>query len=77
LKRIRAYKSSLPKLIIKIVLQAKKALVIKLYTNTLLEARVAALEQANNAASKWKKRKKRRIQEGGILLQAEAEELIA
>jgi hypothetical protein len=77
LKRIRAYKSLSPKLIIKIVLQAKKGLVIKLHTNTLLEARVAALEQANNAASKWKKRKKRRIQKGRTLSQAEAEELIA
>jgi hypothetical protein len=43
------------------VLQAKKGSVVKLYTNTLLEARVAALEQANNAASGRKKRKKRRI----------------
>jgi hypothetical protein len=43
------------------VLQAKKGLVIKLYTNTLLEARVTALEQANNAASKQKKRKKKQI----------------
>jgi hypothetical protein len=42
----------LPKLIIKIVLQAKKVLVIKLYTNTLLKARVAVLKQANNATSK-------------------------
>jgi hypothetical protein len=61
LKRIRAYKSLLPELIIEIVLQAKKRLVIKLYTNTLLEARVAALEQANNAASEQKKCKKRQI----------------
>jgi ribosomal protein L13E len=77
LKRIRAYKSSLPKSIIKIVLQAKKGLVIKLYTNTLLEARVAALKQANNAASEQKKRKKKRIQKGRTLSQVEAEELIA
>jgi hypothetical protein len=59
------------------VLQAKKGLVVKLYTNTLLKARVAALKQANNAASKQKKHKKRRIQKGRTLLQAEAEELIA
>jgi hypothetical protein len=77
LKRIRAHKSSSPESIIEMVLQAKKASVIKLHTNTLLEARVAALEQANNAASERKKRKKRRIQEGGTLSQAEAEELIA
>jgi hypothetical protein len=59
------------------VLQAKKALVIKLYTNTLLKARVTVLKQANNAASKQKKRKKRQIKKGRTLLQAEAEELIA
>jgi hypothetical protein len=59
LKRIRDYKSSLLKLIIEMVLQAKKGLVIKLYTNALLKARVAALKQANNAASKRKKYKKR------------------
>jgi hypothetical protein len=77
LKRIRAHKSSSPESIIEMVLQAKKGSVIKLHTNTLLEARVAALEQANNAASERKKRKKRRIQEGRTLSQAEAEELIA
>jgi hypothetical protein len=44
MKRIRAYKSSSPELIIEIVLQAKKGSVIKVYANTLLEARVAALE---------------------------------
>jgi hypothetical protein len=61
LKRIRAYKSLSPELIIEMVLQAKKGSVIKLHTNTLLEARVAALEQANNAASERKKCKKRQI----------------
>jgi hypothetical protein len=61
MKRIRAYKSSSPELIIEMVLQAKKGSVIKVHANILLEARVAALEQANNAASERKKRKKRRI----------------
>jgi hypothetical protein len=61
MKRIRAHKSSSPELIIKIVLQAKKGSVIKVHANILLEARVTALEQANNAASERKKRKKRRI----------------
>jgi hypothetical protein len=59
------------------VLQAKKGSVIKLYTNILLKARVAALKQANNTASKRKKHKKRQIQKGRTLSQAEAEELIA
>jgi hypothetical protein len=61
LKRIRAHKSSSPESIIEMVLQAKKGSVIKLHTNTLLEDRVAALKQANNAASERKKRKKKRI----------------
>jgi hypothetical protein len=59
------------------VLQVKKGSVIKVHTNTLLEARIAALEQANNAATERKKRKKKRIQKGGTLSQAEAEDLIA
>ena len=43
--------------------------------HTLLKARVAKLEQANQAASERKKRKKKQIQEGGTLSQAEAEEI--
>jgi hypothetical protein len=42
----------------------------------LLEARVARLKAANNAASKHKKRKKKQIQEGRTLSQAEAEEIV-
>jgi hypothetical protein len=42
----------------------------------LLKARVARLEAANNAASKRKKHKKKQIQEGGTLSQAEAEEIV-
>jgi hypothetical protein len=44
--------------------------------HTLLKARIAKLKQANQAASKQKKRKKKRIQEGSTLLQVEAEELL-
>jgi hypothetical protein len=76
LKRIRAHKSSSPESIIEMVLQVKKGSAIKVHTNTLLEARIAALEQANNAATERKKRKKKRLQKGGTLSQAEAEDLI-
>jgi hypothetical protein len=58
------------------VLQVKKESAIKVHTNTLLEARIAALEQANNAATERKKRKKKRLQKGGTLSQTEAEDLI-
>jgi hypothetical protein len=43
LKRIRDYKSSLPNSIIKMVLQVKKGLTIKVHSHTLLKARVATL----------------------------------
>jgi hypothetical protein len=43
----------------------------------LLAARIADLEAANNAASARKSRKKKRIQKGGTLSQAEAEVMIA
>jgi hypothetical protein len=49
---------------------------LKDHSHTLLEARVAKLEAANNAASERKKRKRKRIQAGGTLSQAEAEETI-
>jgi hypothetical protein len=77
LKRIRDHKSSSPDSIIKMVLQVKKGSTLKVHSHTLLEARVAKLEAANTAASERKKRKKKRIQKGGTLSQAEAEVLIA
>jgi acyl-CoA reductase-like NAD-dependent aldehyde dehydrogenase len=58
------------------ILQVKKGSTLKDYLHTLLKARVATLKAANNAASKRKKHKKKQIQEGRTLLQAEAEEII-
>jgi hypothetical protein len=46
------------------------------HSHTLLEARIAKLEEANKAASERKRRKKKRIQEGRTLSQAEAEEIL-
>jgi hypothetical protein len=76
IKRIRDHKSSSPDSIIEMILQVKKGSTLKDHSHTLLKARVATLKAANNAASKRKKRKKKQIQEGGTLLQAEAEEII-
>jgi hypothetical protein len=76
IKRIRDYKSSLPNSIIKIILQVKKGSTLKDHSHTLLEARVAKLKAANNTASERKKRKKKQIQAGGTLSQAEAEEIV-
>lgn len=75
-KRIREHKSSSPNSIIEMVLQVKRGSAKMDYSHTLLEARIAKLEQANQAASERKKRKKKRIQEGRSLSQAEAEELL-
>jgi hypothetical protein len=76
IKKIRDYKSSSPDSIIEMILQVKKGSTLKDHSHTLLEARVAKLEAANNAASERKKRKKKRIQAGGTLSQAEAEEIV-
>ena len=76
IKRIRDHKSSSPDSIIEMVLQSKKGSTIKVHSHTLLEARVASLEQANQAASERRKRKKKRIQKGGTLSQAEAEDIV-
>ena len=42
----------------------------------LLAARVANLKAANRAASERRKRKKKRIQDGGTLSQVEAEAIV-
>jgi hypothetical protein len=61
IKRIRDHKSSSPDSIIKMILQVKKGSTLKDHSHTLLEARVARLEAANNAASERKKHKKKQI----------------
>jgi 3-phenylpropionate/cinnamic acid dioxygenase small subunit len=43
------------------ILQVKKGSTLKDHSHTLLEARVARLKAANNAASKRKKRKRKQI----------------
>ncbi len=75
-KRITDHKESSPDSIIEMVLQVKKGSTLKVHSHTLLEARIANLEEANQAASERKKRKKKRIQKGGTLSQAEAEDIV-
>jgi hypothetical protein len=57
--------------------QFQKGAKIIVHSQALLAGRIADLEVANNAASERKERKKKRIQKGGTLLQAEAEVIIA
>jgi hypothetical protein len=75
-KRIIDHKESSPDSIIEMVLQVKKGSTLKVHSHTLLEARIANLEEANQAASERKKRKKKRIQRRGTLSQAEAENIV-
>ena len=58
------------------MLQVKKGSTLKVHLHTLLKARIASFKEANQAASKRRKRKKKRIQKGGTLLQAEAEDIV-
>jgi hypothetical protein len=74
--RIRTHGSSSPASMIEMVRQFQKGAEMMVHSQTLLAARIANLEAANNAASARKSHKKKRIQEGGTLSQAEAEEII-
>jgi hypothetical protein len=47
---------------------------LKVRSHTLLEARIADLKQANEAASERKKRKRKQIQKGGALSKEEADD---
>ena len=74
--RIQRHHSSSPASIIKIIRQFKKGADIIVHFQVLLVVRVANLEAANRAASERRKRKKKRIQEGGTLSQVEAEAIV-
>ena len=74
--RIQRHHSSSPASIIKIIRQFKKGADIIVHFQVLLVVRVADLEAANRAASERRKRKKKRIQDGGTLSQVEAEAIV-
>jgi hypothetical protein len=57
--------------------QLKKSAQMMVHSQALLAAQVSGLEKANKAASERKKSKKKRIQKGGDLSKAEADELLA
>ncbi|TQS38808.1 hypothetical protein Golomagni_00679 [Golovinomyces magnicellulatus] len=54
------------------VKQFRKEASMIVHSQELVAARISKLEAANNAASEHKMRKKKRIQKGGTLSQAEA-----
>ena len=75
--RIRAHKSSSPTSIIAAIDQLERGAEVMLHTAALLKGRVDSLERANQAATKRKQRKKKRIQKRGTLSKAEGEDIIA
>ena len=75
--RIQRHKSSSPASIIAALDQFRKGAEVMAYEATLMRDRIKSLEKANQAASKRKQRKKKRIQKEGTLTIAEGEEIIA
>jgi hypothetical protein len=76
-KRIKDHKSSSPDSIIEMIEQFKKGAQMMAHSEALIAIRIAELQAANEAASARRKRKRRRIQKGRTLTQADAENLIS
>ena len=75
--RVRKHKSSLPASIIEAIDQLKKGAKVIMLSAELMRDRIASLKRANEAASKQKQRKKKRIQQRGTLTKREREDIIA
>jgi hypothetical protein len=75
--RVRRHKSSSPASIIQAIGQLKKGAEIMMLSAELMRDRIASLERANEAATKRKQRKKKRIQKRGTLTRGEGEDILA
>jgi hypothetical protein len=76
-ERVRRHKSSSPASIIKAIHQLKKGAEVMMLSAELMRDRIASLEKANEAASARKQRKKKRIQQRGVLTKGAGEDLLA
>jgi cytochrome c1 len=76
-ERVRKHKSSSPASIIEAISQLKKGAEIMMLSAELMRDRITSLERANEAASKRKQRKKKRIQQQGVLTKGAGEDMIA
>ncbi|KAJ8117809.1 hypothetical protein OPT61_g1084 [Boeremia exigua] len=76
-ERVRQHKSSSPASIIKAINQLKKGAEVMILSAKLMKERIASLERANEAASKRRERKKKRIQKRGMLTKGAGEDLLA
>jgi hypothetical protein len=76
-ERVRKHKSSSPASIIEAIDQLKKGAEVMILSAELMRDRIASLEKANEAASARKQRKKKRIQQRGVLIKGAGEDLLA
>ena len=76
-ERVRKHKSSSPASIIEAIGQLKKGAEVMMLSAELMRDRIASLERANEAVSKRKQRKKKRIQKQGVLTKGAGEDIIA
>jgi hypothetical protein len=75
--RVRRHKSSSPASIIEAISQLKKSAEVIMLSAELMRDRITSLEKANKAASARKQRKKKRIQQRGVLTKGAREDLLA
>jgi hypothetical protein len=76
-ERVRKHKSSSPASIIEAINQLKKGAEVMMLSAELMRDRIASLESANEAATKRRQRKKKRIQKRGALTKGEGEDILA
>jgi hypothetical protein len=76
-ERVRKHKSSSPASIIEAINQLKKGAEVMTLSAELMRDRIASLERANEAASKRRERKKKRIQKRGVLTKGAGEDISA
>ena len=75
--RVRRHKSSSPASIIEAIGQLKKGAEVMMLSAELMRDRITSLERANEAATKRRQRKKKRIQKQGTLTKGEGEDILA
>jgi len=75
--RVRRHKSSSPASIIEAINQLKKGAEVMMLSAELMRDRISNLEKANEAATKRRQRKKKRIQKQGTLTKGEGEDILA
>jgi hypothetical protein len=75
--RVQRHKSSSPAPIIDTINQLKKGAEVMMLSTELIRDQITSLERANEAATKRRQRKKKRIQKQGVLTKGAGEDLLA